>query len=69
MDSIGRFEMLDFKSDVVHWRKKDKVRRTLGAIQQSAFGQEFELDHDGFGEPLDLQIGFDMIRFVRNDRQ
>ena len=59
MDSIGRFEMLDFKNDAAHWRKKEKVRRTHGAIQQSAFGQEFELDHDGFGEPLDLQIGFD----------
>ena len=38
-------------------------------MQQSVFDQEFELDHDGSGEPLDLQIGFDMIRFVRNDRQ
>ena len=36
-----------------------KEGQTHGAIQQSAFGQEFELDHDGFGEPLDLQIGFD----------
>ena len=56
MDSIGRFEMLDFKNDVAHWRKKDEL---TGAIQQSAFGQEFELDHNGFGESLDLQIGFD----------
>ena len=36
-----------------------KEGRTHGAIQQSAFCQEFELDHDGFGDPLDLQIGFD----------
>ena len=50
MDSIGRFEMLDFKNDVAHWRKKDEL---TGAIQQSAFDQEFGLDHDGFGEPLD----------------
>ena len=42
MDSIGRFEMLDFKNDVAHWRKKDEL---TGATQQSAFGQEFELDY------------------------